>query len=114
MGTDYLGQIKKEMAHIKPHANDDFEWYDEGMDLLRSDRLEAAERKFKELLMSQPEHHDGCHGLALVYRKLGRKDEAVFFMREAIARAKRFLDKGALDREVLDWLEQDLKQIQQM
>ena len=114
MGTDYLDEIKKEIAYIKPHENDDLEWHNEGLTLLRNDRLEAAELKFKELIMSQPEHHDGYHGLAFVYKKLGRKDEAGFFMQEAISKAKAFLDEGTLDQEVLDWLEQDLQQIQQM
>ncbi len=114
MGTNYLEQIRKEIAYIKPYENDDLEWYDEGMTLLRSGQLEAAELKFKELMMSQPEHHDGYHGLALVYQKLSRKDEAVFFMQEAISRAKVFLDEGSLEQEALDWLEQDFEQIQQM
>lgn len=114
MGTDYLEQIRKEIAYIKPHENDDLEWYNEGMALLRNGQLEAAELKFKELTMSQPKHHDGCYGLALVYQKLGRKDEAVFFMQEAIDRAKAFLSEGTLDQEVVDWLEEELGEIQQM
>ncbi len=114
MSTDYLDEIKKEIAYIKPHENDDLEWYNEGLTLLENNRLEAAELKFKELIMSQPEHHDGYHGLALVYQKLGRKAESVFFMQEAISRAKVFLDEGTLDQKALDWLERNLEQIQQM
>lgn len=114
MGTDYLEQVRKEVAYIKPCENDDLEWNNEGMSLLRSGQLEAAELKFKELVMSQPKHFDGYHGLALVYEELGRKAESEFFMQEAIFRAETFLDEGTLDQEALDWLEQDLRQIQQM
>ncbi|WDN87803.1 hypothetical protein BuS5_03916 [Desulfosarcina sp. BuS5] len=114
MGADYLEQIRKEIAYIKPYENQDFEWYNKGMTLLRNAKLEAAELKFKELVMSQPKHHNGYHGLALTYQKMGRKDESVFFMEEAIARAKSFVDEGTMDQEALDWLEQDLGQIQQM
>lgn len=114
MSKDYLKQIKEEISYIRPYENDDLAWYNEGMKLLRNDQLEAAELKFKELLMSQPQHHNGYHGLALVYQKRGRKEEAVFFMQEAIGKAEKFLDQGTLDQEALDWLEGNLKQIQQM
>lgn len=72
-------------------------------------QFEAAELKFKELVMSQPEHHDGYEGLALVYQKLGRKDKALFFIQKAIIKAERFLDEGTLDE-----MEQRSRQIQQM
>ena len=111
---DYIEEIRQEVAYIKPHQNDDLEWYNEGMSLLRSGQFEAAELKFKELIISQPEHHDGYHGLALVYQQLGRKDKAVFFMREAMDSAKKFVDEGSMDQEGLDWLDQELQQIQEM
>jgi len=113
MSADYLEQVREEIAYIKPYEDDDYEWYNEGLDLLRSGQLEAAELKFKELIMSQPEHQDGYEGLALVYQKLGRKDEAVFFMQAAIERAKKFLREGMLDREAIDWLEETLREIQE-
>ena len=96
------------------NPNDDLEWYNEGLALLDRHQFEAAELKFKELIMSQPEHHDGYHGLALVYKQLGRKDEAVFFMREAMTRAKKFVDEGSMDQIALDWLKQDLQKIKEM
>jgi tetratricopeptide (TPR) repeat protein len=114
MSTDYLKQVRKDVAYIKPHANDDLEWYNEGMTLLRNDQLEAAELKFKELIMSQPQHQDGYYGLALVYKKLGRREEAIFFMQEAIDRAKGFLKAGTIDQEAIDWLEQELREIEEM
>ena len=111
---DYLEGIRQEITYIQPHQNDDLKWYNEGMSLLRSGQFEAAELKFKELIMSQPEHHDGYHGLALVYQQLGRKDKALFFMREAMDRAKKFVDDGSMDQEALDWLAEDLQKIQVM
>jgi tetratricopeptide (TPR) repeat protein len=111
---DYLEQIREEIGYIKPHVNRDLGWHEEGLALQRSGDLQAAELKFKELVMSQPEHHAGYEGLALVYQRLGRKDEAMFFIQEAIVRAKRFLDEGTLDRVVLDEIEQEFREIQQM
>ena len=111
---DYLEQIRHEIGHIKPHVNRDLLWHKEGLVLLREGKLQAAELKFKELLMSQPEHHDGYEGLALTYQRLGRKDEALFFIQEAITRAKRFLDEGTLDQVVMDEIEQEFRKIQQM
>lgn len=114
VSADYLEQVREEIAYIEPYKNADYEWYNEGLDLLRSGQLEAAELKFKELIMSQPEHQDGYEGLALVYQRLGRKDEAVFFMQAAIERAEELLREGTLDREGIDWLKETLREIQEM
>ena len=111
---DYLEEIRQEIAYIKPHRNKDLDWYGEGLSLLDSHQFEAAELKFKELIMSQPEHHDGYHGLALVYQQLGCADKALFFMREAITRAKKFVDEGSMDQKALDWLAEDLQEIREM
>jgi tetratricopeptide (TPR) repeat protein len=114
MQPGYLEQIRHEIGYIKPHVNRDLRWREEGLTLLREGELQAAELKFKELVMSQPEHHDGYEGLALTYQRLGRKDEALFFIQEAIIRARRFLDEGTLDQVVLDEIEQEFREIQQM
>jgi tetratricopeptide (TPR) repeat protein len=110
--VDYLEAIRQEVAYIKPHQNDDLDWYNEGLSLLDRHQFEAAELKFKELIMSQPEHHDGYHGLALVYQQLSRKDKALFFIREAMARAEKFVNDGSMDQEALDWLEHGLQKFQ--
>ncbi len=111
---DYLEQIRREMKHIRPHREEDDEWYNEGVALLRSGEPAKAETKFKELVASQPEHHDGFEGLALTYQRLGRKDEALFFINAAIERAKVFLAKDTLDAEVIDELEDERRAIQDM
>ncbi len=111
---DYLEQIRKEIRYIKLHTNLDWVWHEEGLALLKSGKLHAAELKFKELVMSQPEHFDGYEGLALVYQRRGHKAKALFFIQEAISRAKRFLDEDTLDQAVWDEIEQEFRKIQQM
>jgi Tfp pilus assembly protein PilF len=114
MGMDYLEQIRHEMKHITPHREDDDDWTREGRAFLRSGQLDQAERKFKELVASQPKHHDGFEGLALTYEKLGRKEEALYFIRAAIARAQVFLEDGSLDPEVMDEIKAELRTIEAM
>jgi tetratricopeptide (TPR) repeat protein len=94
---NYIKRIRKEINYLKPHENDDLEWYEEGLSLLDAGRLIEAEQKFKELIVSQPDAQDGYEGLALVYERLGRKDEALYFIREAFNRAKKFIKKQFLE-----------------
>lgn len=110
MTINYIKRIKREINYIKPHQEDDLEWYNEGLTLLENNKLKEAELKFKELIISQPEHQDGYHGLALTYEKLGQKDKALFFIKKVIEIAKLFLDKETLD----ELYGQALKQIQKM
>ncbi len=72
-GEDYLEEIKREIKYIKPFEEDDLEWYDQGLELLEKKRCAKAEKKFKELIISQPEHFDGYEGLARAYKDLGEK-----------------------------------------
>ena len=102
----FLATLRQEMPHIKPHQEDDWDWYVEGMEFLRNGELERAEMKFKALILSQPQHHDGYEGLARVYLVKGRLEEALFLMEEAIKLAENFLKDGSLDVEVLEELKQ--------
>ncbi len=95
---NYTKRIRKEINYLRPYENDDLEWYNEGMELLDEDRLKEAEVKFKELVVSQPESQDGYGGLALVYEKLKRKDEAVYFIKEACNKARKYLDEKSLEK----------------
>jgi len=63
----FLAMLRYEMPHIKTHLEDDWDWYIEGMEFLRNGELERAETKFKALILSQQQHHDGYEGLARVY-----------------------------------------------
>ena len=97
MSTNYLKQIKKEINYLRAHEENDLEWYDEGIILLENNKLDEAEKKFKELIMSQPNAQDGYEGLALTYEKLDRKDKALYFIKEALNKAKQFLDQDTID-----------------
>lgn len=110
MSTNYLKQIKREINYIRPHGEDDLEWYNEGIILLENNKLDEAEKKFKELIMSQPNAQDGYEGLALTYEKLGIKDKALYFIKEAMNKAKQFIDKGTIE----ELYGQTFKRIQQM
>ncbi len=46
MSTNYLKQIKKEINYIRPHEEDDLEWYNEGIILLENNKLDEAEKKY--------------------------------------------------------------------
>ena len=102
----FLKMLQEEIPYIKAHEEDDWDWYNEGMEFLEKGELEKAEKKFKELILSQPEHHDGYEGLARVYMMKGRLKEAIFLIEEAIKLAERFLEDGSLDIEVLEELKQ--------
>ena len=111
---DYLERVRREFSGIRPHRERDWDWRDRGIQLLEEGDLPGAERQFKQLIVSQPDHHDGFEGLALAYKQMGRKEEALFFMQEALARARRFLADGLLDPEVLKHIEQEYQQILRM
>ena len=87
------------MPHIKTHQEDDWNWYVEGMELLRNGKLERAEKKFKALILSQPQHPDGYEGLARVFMVKGR-------LEETIKLTEKFLKDDSLDVEVLEELKQ--------
>jgi len=107
----FLTMLRQELPHIKTHQEDDWDWYGEGMAFLRNGELEKAETKFKALILSQPQHHDGYEGLARVYWVKERLEEALFLMEEAIKLAEHFLKDGSLDVEVLEELKQFREEI---
>ncbi len=102
----FLKMLRQEIPYIKAHEEDDWDWYNEGMGLLKKGEFEKAEKKFKELILSQPEHHDGYEGLARVYMMKGRLKEALFLIGEAIQLAEKFLKDDSIDIEVLEELKQ--------
>jgi tetratricopeptide (TPR) repeat protein len=108
---DYLERIRREFPGIRPYRERDGDWRDRGMRLLEEGNLVEAERQFKRLVLSQPDHHDGFEGLALTYQRMNRKDEALLLMREALTRSRRFLADGSLDLEGLERIEQEYQQM---
>ena len=66
--SDYLEQIKQQYPDIRPYREEeDLEWWNQGLDLIKAGRLDEAEEIFKKLVLAQPEHSDGFNGLGLVY-----------------------------------------------
>jgi lipopolysaccharide biosynthesis regulator YciM len=81
MTDKYLKQISEEFPNIREHQEDDLEWWNEGLDFLHCGKIVEAEKKFKMLTLSQPQHYDGYRGLAWVYEKskdFSKAKEAIF------------------------------------
>ena len=91
--------VRKRHPKIRALEEDDLEWRDEGMNLLEMGRFGLAENKFQKLTLSQPNHFDGYEGLARVYAKTGRLEEARMLMDYALELALHFVDEGTMDRE---------------
>jgi hypothetical protein len=98
----YLKEIKEEFPNIKPFENDDLERFSQAMDLLKEQNYEEAEVIFKKLCFSQPDHHDGFEGLALIFYRKGEFEKANWFMQEAIKKAAKFLDDEKIDPEIIE------------
>jgi tetratricopeptide (TPR) repeat protein len=110
----FLTELKKTHPNIRAHEEDDDDWWQEGMGMLRSDDLDGAEEKFEQLILAEPEHHDGYEGLAVVYRRKGRKDEALLLIEHALTLARGFFEEGTLDQEILDKMEEEKRKILNM
>jgi tetratricopeptide (TPR) repeat protein len=84
------------------------------MKTLRSGKLEEAEKKFEQLILAEPERHDGYEGLALVCQNRGRKDQALLLIEHALTLAKGFFEEGTLDQEILDEMGEEKRKILDM
>jgi len=84
------------------------------MRMLRSGDLEGAKKKFEQLILAEPEHHDGYEGLALIYQSKGRRKEALLLIEHALTLAKGFFEEGTLDQEILDEMEEEKREILDM
>ena len=88
---DHLRRIRGEFPQIRPYEEeDDGNCWNEGLEALTASQLNRAERIFKKLVLAQPEHFDGYYGLAQVYQRRQRVDQAVLFADEAIVSARPF------------------------
>ncbi len=106
----FLAELRERHPHI--HEGDDEDWWEEGMKLIKSRDLPAAQTKFEQLIVAEPWHHDGYEGLAMVYRSLGKKKEALLLIEYALVLAKGFFEEGDLDQEILDEIEEEKRKIQ--
>ena len=109
-----LAGLKQKHPNIRAHEEDDEDWWQQGMNMLISDDLEEAEKTFEQLILAEPEHHDGYEGLALVYLHRGNKERALFLIEHALTLARSFFEKGTLDQEILDDMEGEKKEILDM
>jgi len=110
----FLAELKQRHPNIRAHEEGDDDWWQEGMRMLRSGNLEGADKKFEQLILVEPEHHDGYEGLALVCQRKGRKDEALLLIEHALTLARVFFEEGTLDQEILDEMEEEKKEILDM
>lgn len=111
MSTDYLKKIQAQFAHITPDGEDDMEWWNEGLDLIDQNLLDKAEERFKMLVVSQPDNYDGYQGLALVYTKMNRLKEALYFSDLAVEKATQLNKEGYIDQAVIDYVRQTRQSI---
>jgi tetratricopeptide (TPR) repeat protein len=107
----FLAKLKQRHPNIRAHEEDDDDWWQEGMRMLRSGDLERAGKKFEQLILAEPEHHDGYEGLALVCREKGKKDQGLLLIDHALVLAKGFFEEGTLDKEILDEMEEGKRKI---
>ena len=114
MTQNYLKQIQKEFSHIEPYDEDDLEWWNEGLDLIGQGELVQAEKKFKMLVISQPENSDGFEGLSKVYSKMNRIAEAEYFIDLAVEKAKKSVRAGYTDPEILELMLTQQKALEEL
>lgn len=98
----FIFWVKRRHPKIRPHMEDDLEWWNEGLDLIRSGRFGLAGNKFQKLMLSQPNHPDGYEGLAYVCVKTARIGEARILMDHAVTLTASLVAAGESDREMLD------------
>lgn len=110
----FLAALRRELPDLRPNEDDDFTWADEGHEMIANEDYLMAERRFQELILSQPEHYDGYEGLALVCQALGRRREAVLLIDYAVYLCQEYVRQDWADQEVLDELLAGQKAIHEM
>lgn len=109
----YLKELRDEFPEIKAFDEDDFEWIDEANEFIRKGKIKKAEELYKKLCLSQPEHFDGFLGVARICYERSEQEKALWFMKQAVKKAKAFLTEDAIDEEVIDLLEGHLESIKE-
>jgi tetratricopeptide (TPR) repeat protein len=98
-----LRAIRLEFPKIRPYQEEnDLQWWNDGLAALQANQLTRAEQVFKQLVLAQPEHFDGYYGLAQVYQRQHRLDQAILFADEALRLGQVFLNDGSLDPSTLE------------
>jgi len=98
-----LRAIRLEFPKIRPYQEEnDLQWWNDGLAALQANQLTRAEQVFKQLVLAQPQHFDGYYGLAQVYQRQQRLDQAILFADEALRLGQVFLNDGSLDPSTLE------------
>ena len=87
----YLKGLRKLFPEIRAYNEDDwdFTWCDEGYQFLEACDFGMAELTFQRVIAARPKDPDGYEGLAMVYKAIGHKHEAVVLIDEALKFAKK-------------------------
>ncbi len=99
----YLQGLRKLFPEIRPYDEDDLDWAwcDEGYQFLEACDFGMAELTFQRVIAARPNDPDGFEGLAMVYKTLGHKYEAVILIDEAVRLAKKKFAQEYLDEEAM-------------
>ena len=109
---DYLQQIKKEFPEIKAYSErKDIIWENKANQYLQQKEYKKAEKLYKKLCLAQPKHHGGFEGLAEVYYNTDQPEKAEWFIKEALKRARKFLEDNSIDEEMIEILEEKYNKI---
>ena len=109
----FVKKLIKKHPDIKPHKEDDWDWTwaDDGFDFIDAGDFPQAEYMFEQLIVSQPDYFEGYEGLALAYQAQGRQSEAVLLIDHAVKLARTLLRKDGIDRETINELVAEQRQI---
>jgi len=99
----YLSGLRKLFPEIRPYNEDDWDWAwcDEGYQFLEACDFGMAELTFQRVIAARPKDPDGFEGLAMVYKAIGHKYEAVILIDEAVLLAKKRFAQEYIDEEAL-------------
>lgn len=101
---EFVKKLLKKYPDIKPYKEDDEDWIwsDEGYDAMEGGDFPLAEYKFEQAIVAEPDHFKGYEGLALAYQAEYRKSEAIILIDHAVKLANRLLKLDGIDRETLN------------
>ena len=113
---EYLAGLRKLFPEIRPYDEDDWDWSwsDEGYQFLEACDFGMAELTFQRVIAARPDDPDGFEGLAMVYKAIGHKREAVILIDEALRLAKKRFAQEYIDEEVLYEIAKNQRYIHEM
>ena len=110
--SEHIEQFRKQYPQIRPfEEEEDIEWWNEGLDLMKAGKLDQAEDTFKKLVLAQPDHSDGFEGLGLVYEERGELLKAEMFLREAARKIERMVREGSMNAIFLNRIRSDVDRV---